>query len=114
MRRAASWPLTLTLAVSAGGASVAAHADESERPDAPPKKSCVAVATSAPYVNYGYDHVVTLAAGCEKPQRCTVKTDVAPTPVTVERAATESKSVVTFRGSPSSEFKADVSCKPAG
>ena len=110
MRRAASWLLTLALA---SGASVAARADDSERPDAP-KKSCVAVATSAPYVNYGYDHVVTLAAGCEKPQRCTVKTDVAPTPVTVELAATESKSVVTFRGSPSSEFKADVSCKPAG
>jgi hypothetical protein len=109
--RFATTALAVTLAL-AGGAGTAVRADDSERPGAPPK-SCVAVATSAPNVNYGYDHVVTLAATCEKPQRCTVKTNVAPNPVTVELAATETKSVVTFRGSPSSEFKAEVSCRAA-
>jgi hypothetical protein len=65
-------------------------------------------------VNYGYDHVVTLRAACKKPQRCTVKTDAAPNPVVVDLAASETKSIVTFKGSPSREFRADVSCRAVG
>jgi len=102
--------LSLLLVWPAG----AARADDSENPGGQGKKPCVSVSTSAPYVNYGYDHVVTLHSACGKPQWCTVKTDVAPSPVDVELAVGETKSVVTFRGSPSREFKADVSCKPAG
>lgn len=109
--RAAPIALLLALSVSTVGD---VRADDSERPDAPPLKPCVAVGTSAPYVNYGYDHVVTLRATCAKPQRCTVKTDAAPSPQVVDLAANETKSLVTFRGSPSREFKADVSCQPVG
>ena len=97
------------------GSAAAVRADDSERqPDGSPKKPCVSVTTSAPYVNYGYDHVVTLHNSCPKPQSCTVKTDVALNPVPVELAASGTESIVTFRGSPSREFKADVSCQPAG
>lgn len=105
--------LAAVLVLAVLGHAPGVHADDSETPDAA-KKPCVVVATSAPYVNYGYDHVVTLSAACPKPQRCTVKTNVTPTPVTVELQATETKSVVTFRGSPAREFTADVRCQAAG
>lgn len=102
------------LAFALAWSAAAARADDSEHPDGPAKKPCVSVSTSAPYVNYGYDHVVTLRSACEKPQRCTVKTDAAPSPVVVDLGASETKSIVTFRGSPAREFKAEVSCQPAG
>lgn len=73
--------------------------------------TCIQVRASAPYGNAGYDHIVTLDNGCEKPAACLVSTDVNPDVVTVSLAPGEAKSVLTFRGSPARTFRAHVSCK---
>ena len=86
-----------------------AGADDGER--APKPATCVKVHTEARYVPYGYDHIVELENTCDKAMVCDVSTDVNPTPTTVELAAGETKSTLTYRGSPASEFKAQVDCK---
>lgn len=73
--------------------------------------TCIQVRASAPYGNAGYDHIVTLDNGCEKPATCLVSTDVNPETVSVALGPGESKSVLTFRGSPARTFRAHVSCK---
>ena len=105
--------LAVTACAWLAAAGLPAHADpldDSER--GPPKgaMSCVHVQTEAPYRAYGYDHLVTIENGCDKPVRCTVKTDVNPEPSHVRVEPQKSETVLTFRGSPASTFKADVSC----
>lgn len=58
----------------------------------------------------GYDHLVHVTNHCEKKAHCQVTTNVNPaaTEVTVAPGATET--VLTFRGSPASEFTATVRC----
>jgi hypothetical protein len=73
--------------------------------------TCIQVRASAPYGNAGYDHIVTLHNGCEKPAACRVSTNVNPDVVSVVLAPDEEKSVLTFRGSPARTFRAHVSCK---
>ena len=72
--------------------------------------ACVTVATSAPY-RIGYDHVVTIENGCRTEADCTVSTDVSPAPITAVVPPRTSVDVVTWRGSPSRQFRADVTCK---
>jgi hypothetical protein len=89
--------------------TIARAADGEEGPPKPAK--CVNVRTEARYAAYGYDHVVELENTCDKAMRCDVSTDVNPTPASVDLAIGETKSVLTYRGSPASEFKAQVECK---
>src|SRR5687768_1456662 len=96
------------LCLTAGGSQRAVAAD-GERGPAP--GNCVKVSTEARYAAYAYDHVVTLESGCDQAMRCEVSTDVNPTPTTVELARGETKSVLTYRGSPAREFKANVECR---
>lgn len=77
---------------------------------APALPACVAVSTEARWVPYGYNHVVVLRNGCSKAATCTVATDVAPQPQTVEVAARATAEVTTFMASPSQTFTAKVSC----
>jgi len=95
-----------------GGLAALATAQD---PAKGPKKpgGCVDVSTEASFASVGYDHIVTLKSACKKPMLCTVKTDVNPDPASVRLEPGESQSVVTWRGSPAREFKADVSCAPA-
>ena len=58
----------------------------------------------------GYNHVVGIENGCDKPVACAVSTNVAPDPIRVTVAPKEKTELVTFRGSPSYEFKAKVEC----
>src|SRR5262245_12735354 len=83
--------------------SAIATADDGEEGPNPAK--CVKVTMSSRYVAYGYDHVVDLNNTCDKAMRCDVSTDVNPTPSSVDLAPGEAKSVLTYRGSPASEFK---------
>ena len=99
---------SLLVALAIPGA-VARAADGEEGPPNPAK--CVKVRTEARYAAYGYDHVVELENTCDKAMTCDVSTDVNPTPASVDLAAGETKSVLTYRGSPASEFKAQVDCK---
>lgn len=72
---------------------------------------CVAVHPNARYRGYGYDHIVEIDNTCDQAIICIVKTDVVPEPTTVKVPTRERKSVLTMRGSPAREFKADVQCK---
>jgi hypothetical protein len=58
----------------------------------------------------GYNHVVGIENGCDKPAACTVSTDVAPSPVQATVPAKERVDVMTFRGSPTTVFKPNVAC----
>jgi hypothetical protein len=80
-------------------------------PGAPSMPACIHVTTDSRYVPYGYNHVVILRNGCSKPATCSVATDVAPQPQTVEVAAGSTVEVTTFMGSPQQGFTAKVSCK---
>jgi hypothetical protein len=59
----------------------------------------------------GYNHVVHVENGCERPVACVISTDVAPDPIQATVPAKESTELVTFRGSPSYTFKPHVECK---
>ena len=82
---------------------------------AKPKKAggCVDVSAEASFASVGYDHIVTLTSGCKKRMACSVKTNVNPEPASVQLDPGEAQSVVTWRGSPASEFTPDVVCVPA-
>jgi len=99
------------LLLCAAGIVASASADDSERGPAPAPKDCVKMSSEARYAAYGYDHIVTLENTCEKAMVCEVTTDVNPTAATVELAKGETKSVLTYRGSPASEFKPKTDCK---
>jgi len=77
------------------------------------KEQCAHVHTQAPYRAYGYDHEVLIENTCAKPINCSVKTNVNPEVTTVLVAPHATATVITFRGSPASEFSADVDCKTA-
>lgn len=87
-----------------------ANAEDGERGPAP-SKECVKVSSEARYSAYAYDHIVTLDNTCDTAMRCEVSSDVNPTPASVDLAKGETKSVLTYRGSPSREFKAQVACR---
>ena len=72
---------------------------------------CVHVRAEARYGAFGYDHHVEIDNGCDKTVHCTVKTNVNSDQANVDVPAGETRSIVTFRGSPAREFQADVACK---
>ena len=84
-------------------------------PDAPRSKpgtpECVHHQTQVRYGAYGYDHLVQIDNGCSRAVACVVRTNVRREPLLVDVPARASRTVVTFRGSPASEFKADVVCR---
>lgn len=81
------------------------------KPPAPPAAvDCVDVRGEARYAGLGYDHLVHLTSRCTQRVGCKVKTDVNPEAQAVEVAPSETKTVITWRGSPAREFAPDVSC----
>jgi hypothetical protein len=89
-------------------AAPAAGADAGAAP--PPVPPCVKVQTQAIFSGAGYNHVVGIENGCARAADCEVSTDVAPEKLAVTVPPGESRELVTFRGSPASEFKAVVKC----
>ncbi len=89
------------------GAAMLAVPEASTADATPP---CVHARAEARYANYGYDHWVVLSNGCAKAAACSVATDVNPTPVRVDVPRGASREVLTFRGSPASEFHATATC----
>jgi hypothetical protein len=59
----------------------------------------------------GYNHVVGIENGCDKPVACVVSTDVAPDRIQATVPAKQKVELVTFRGSQASTFKPKVECK---
>ena len=105
--------LVLTVAIAAG--ANAADPPEKGGADgkAPKVPKCVGVSSEARFSGYGYDHLVEIDNRCDKSVSCTVATDVNPQSRTVTVAAGAKESLLTFRGSPASAFKPDVTCKLA-
>ena len=85
-----------------------AHAEEPTK--SAKTGSCVDVKSEASFASVGYDHIVTLKSACKKHMSCSVKTDVNPDAAIVELDPGETKSVVTWRGSPAREFTPEVTC----
>ena len=81
-----------------------------DTPSQEPPPSCVRFWPEARYRSYGYDHIVHLDSSCHRTASCRVSTDVNPAPVVVAIAPGEHIELVTYRGSPSSEFTAEVNC----
>ena len=77
---------------------------------ADPPPTCATYRTEARYRPYGYDHIVILHNGCDRRVSCEVSTNANPRPVTVTVEAGRDREVVTFLGSPSREFTANVRC----
>jgi hypothetical protein len=69
------------------------------------------VRAEAPYRGSGYDHLVKLSNGCEKPVKCHVSSDVNPEGASVTVPPKGHAEVLLWRGSPASTFKARVSCE---
>jgi hypothetical protein len=100
------------LVLAAGGSSVAAPTDGGAADAAAdaPVPACVKVSTNARNTGLGFNHIVTLANGCEKKAVCTVATDVNPTRQTAEIPPGATTEVMTFLESPASTFVAKVAC----
>src|SRR5439155_16725670 len=88
----------------AGGAAPRAGGD----PEAPP---CIAAWTEARPRFPGYDHLAHIANQCRAAIACTVTTDASPD-VAAERVAPgEEVEILTLRGSPASQFRAQIVCR---
>jgi hypothetical protein len=124
---AASWlalSLALLPAARAFAPSAVGPADDDEPADAgapeaePPPEAgakpafppCIDVRAYARYGAGAYDHIVHIENGCDKDAHCEVATDVSPEVITTTVPAGEGEDLVTFRGSPSTEFHARVKC----
>jgi hypothetical protein len=101
------WTLALALALLAVIPALAAE-PVARDPDAP--VYCVQAWPEARYRNYGYDHIVHIFNGCKAQADCQLATNVAPDPIRVQLAPGEKKEVLTFRGSPASEFQVYARC----
>ena len=102
--------VVFSAAISAAALLIDSVADAEGSEDAPAKE-CVLVHTEAPYVPYGYNHIVVLKNTCDTTMRCEVKTDVNPKIQIVSLAVGEEKRITTFVGSPSRTFTPTVNCK---
>jgi hypothetical protein len=107
--RSAMLVVGATTALAASGAT---SARTPTRAAATPDVPCVRVWGEARYRGLGYEHVVHLENGCEKPMVCDVATDVNPAPQRVALAPSEATAIITFVGSPAREFVPRVQCRP--
>jgi hypothetical protein len=83
----------------------------SGRADDPAPVTCVKWTAEAKFVGLAYNHLVHLDNQCDFTASCRVKTNVNPKEETVVLKSKETKTHLTFRGSPAREFKAEVVCK---
>jgi hypothetical protein len=92
--------------------SVRAESGPKPGPSEASVERCAQVTASARYEAYGHTHQVVLQNGCNKSVICDVWTDVDPSPRHSLRAGPgERAEVVTRRGSPAREVRAESSCR---
>jgi hypothetical protein len=72
---------------------------------------CIEVHPQALNRGYGYDHIVEIKNGCDKPAACLVKTSAISDPVERTIAPGHTERVLMQRGAPSGAFAPDVTCK---
>ncbi len=97
--------------VLAGAVPLQHTAPEAQQAGSGTAAGCVKWESEARWVAYGYNHLVHLENTCKKAMRCEVATDVNPEPQSADLESEEKETVVTFQGSPASEFKATVVCE---
>ena len=73
---------------------------------------CVSHTTEARHV-MGYDHLVHIKNACESEATCKVSTDVNPEVQVVTITPGQTKTLLTFRGSPARTFKVSLECRLA-
>ncbi len=71
---------------------------------------CIRVQAIARWGADAYNHFVRVENRCDRRARCQVSTNVNPAPQAIEVAPGQSVEVITFRGSPASEFTPRVTC----
>jgi hypothetical protein len=98
-------PLVLCLLVLA----MSAHAAAEPTPAA--KAGCVTWTKEARYEGLGFNHYVHFESACKAVMVCSVTTNANPDPTVATVPAGGKASVVTYKGSPASEFTAKVSCQ---
>lgn len=81
------------------------------RADQKPAPACIKSWGEARARALGYDHVVVIENGCDKPASCVITTDVAPEPIQATVEAKKKVELTTFRSSPATAFKPKVECK---
>ena len=97
--------------VLAGAAPLPDPAQETQQAGSGTAAGCVKWESEARFVAYGYNHLVHLENTCKKAMHCEVTTDVNPKPQSADLEPGKKETVVTFQGSPASEFKATVVCE---
>jgi hypothetical protein len=75
------------------------------------RPACVDASAQARMQAFGYDHVVTIRNGCDRPVHCTVTTSVNPTPSELDVPPGQTRDTLAWRGSPASTFVAHVDCR---
>ncbi|MCP4198739.1 MAG: hypothetical protein GY762_16455 [Proteobacteria bacterium] len=75
------------------------------------KTGCVTWTTEARYEGLGFNHYVHLKSACKEVMVCSVTTNANPDPTVATLPPGGKASVVTYKGSPASEFTATVTCQ---
>lgn len=110
MRWAHVWiPRASALAVAIAG-GVAAGVALAQGTVAGTRPACVEARGEARMQAYGFDHVVSIRNGCDRPVRCRVSTDVNPNPTSLDVLPGQMRETVTWRGSPASVFAPRADC----
>lgn len=78
----------------------------------PAQTVCIESRGEARFRGLGYDHVVTLTNRCDPTYTCAISTDVSPDVVVADAPGRAQVEVLTFRGSPASQFTHRADCRP--
>jgi hypothetical protein len=100
--------LSAPAALSLGSASAQGTPPAASAPGERPR--CVEVTWLARFDGSGHSHWVTVRNGCTRSVACTVRTDVAPSPIDVRLSPGQSREVRTFLSSPATAFTPQVDC----
>jgi hypothetical protein len=103
MKLRSAFPFTVLVVGAFAGGATPALAESTP--------ACVRWWPQTVHAGIGYNHVVGIENTCERTVACSVSTDVAPDPIQAAVSPKQKVELTTFRGSPSSTFKAKVECK---
>jgi hypothetical protein len=77
----------------------------------PAQTVCIESRGEARFRGLGYDHLVILTNRCDPTYTCAISTDVSPDIVVADAPGRAQVEVLTFRGSPASQFTHRADCR---